>query len=87
MDMIPSNADAMQTSQTFIHRFNTPLAYSTISSPPSLLSLYRRSINEMGCTVAEVPISFVDRLYGESKLGGDEIVEYAKGVLALWMKV
>jgi dolichol-phosphate mannosyltransferase len=41
----------------------------------------------MGCTVAEVPISFVDRLYGESKLGGDEIVEYAKGVLALWMKV
>ncbi|POS84558.1 Nucleotide-diphospho-sugar transferase [Erysiphe pulchra] len=41
----------------------------------------------MGCTVAEVPITFVDRLYGESKLGGDEIVEYAKGVLSLWMKV
>jgi dolichol-phosphate mannosyltransferase len=41
----------------------------------------------MGCTVAEVPISFVDRVYGESKLGGDEIVEYAKGVLGLWMKV
>lgn len=32
----------------------------------------------MGYTVGEVPISFVDRLYGESKLGGDEIVEYAK---------
>ena len=32
----------------------------------------------MGCSVAEVPISFVDRVYGESKLGGDEIVEYAK---------
>ncbi|EMD89494.1 glycosyltransferase family 2 protein [Bipolaris maydis ATCC 48331] len=41
----------------------------------------------MGCTVGEVPISFVDRLYGESKLGGDEIVEYAKGVLNLWLKV
>lgn len=41
----------------------------------------------MGCSVAEVPISFVDRLYGESKLGGDEIVEYAKGVLSLWLKV
>ncbi|EEY20186.1 dolichol-phosphate mannosyltransferase [Verticillium alfalfae VaMs.102] len=41
----------------------------------------------MGCTVAEVPISFVDRVYGESKLGGDEIVEYAKGVLNLWFKV
>lgn len=41
----------------------------------------------MGYTVAEVPITFVDRLFGESKLGGDEIVEYAKGVLSLWLKV
>jgi dolichol-phosphate mannosyltransferase len=41
----------------------------------------------LGYSVGEVPISFVDRLYGESKLGGDEIVEYAKGVLGLWMKV
>ena len=32
----------------------------------------------MGFSVAEVPICFVDRVYGESKLGGDEIVEYAK---------
>lgn len=35
-----------------------------------------------GFTIGEVPISFVDRLYGESKLGGDEIVQYLKGV---WM--
>jgi len=41
----------------------------------------------MGYTVAEVPISFVDRVYGESKLGPSEIVEYAKGVLSLWMRV
>jgi dolichol-phosphate mannosyltransferase len=41
----------------------------------------------MGFSVAEVPITFVDRLYGESKLGGDEIVEYAKGVLSLFVKV
>ena len=32
----------------------------------------------MGCKVEECPIHFVDRVYGESKLGGDEIVEYAK---------
>lgn len=38
----------------------------------------------MGYTVAEVPITFVDRVYGESKLGGDEIVQYAKGVFNLW---
>lgn len=41
----------------------------------------------IGCTVAEVPISFVDRIYGEGKLGEDETVEFAKGVLTLWMKV
>jgi len=41
----------------------------------------------MGCRVAECPITFVDRVYGESKLGGDEIVEYAKGVMNLWLKV
>lgn len=41
----------------------------------------------MGFRVAEVPISFVDRVYGESKLGGEEIVEYLKGVLNLWVKV
>ncbi|KAF8421566.1 nucleotide-diphospho-sugar transferase [Terfezia claveryi] len=40
-----------------------------------------------GYSVAEVPISFVDRIYGDSKLGGDEIVEYAKGVMNLWLKV
>ncbi|KAL9096662.1 MAG: hypothetical protein Q9165_001150 [Trypethelium subeluteriae] len=41
----------------------------------------------MGYTVAEVPISFVDRLYGESKLSGSEIAEFAKGVFSLWLKV
>jgi dolichol-phosphate mannosyltransferase len=41
----------------------------------------------MGFKVAECPITFVDRLYGESKLGGHEIVEYLKGVLNLWLKV
>jgi len=29
----------------------------------------------------------MDPVYGESKLGGDEIVEYAKGVINLWLKV
>lgn len=32
----------------------------------------------MGYSVTEVPITFVDRVYGESKLGGEEIVEYVK---------
>jgi len=41
----------------------------------------------MGYSIAEVPITFVDRVYGESKLGQEEIVEYAKGVMTLWLNV
>lgn len=41
----------------------------------------------LGFAVGEVPISFVDRLYGESKLGGDEIVQYLKGVWSLFTNV
>lgn len=35
-------------------------------------------------TISEVPITFVDRFYGESKLGGSEIVQFAKGLLYLF---
>lgn len=40
-----------------------------------------------GMSIGEVPINFVDRLYGESKLGGDEIVGYLKGVWTLFVGV
>lgn len=36
----------------------------------------------MNYSISEVPITFVDRIYGESKLGTNEIVSFAKG---LWM--
>ncbi len=35
-------------------------------------------------TIGEVPITFVDRVYGESKLGGNEIIGFAKGLLMLF---
>lgn len=41
----------------------------------------------LGFNIGEVPINFVDRLYGESKLGGDEIVGYLKGVWTLFTSV
>lgn len=41
----------------------------------------------MGFTVGEVPITFVDRVYGESKLGGNEIVQYLKGLVFLFFAV
>lgn len=40
---------------------------------------------QMGMTIGEVPIVFVDRLYGESKLGASEIVSYIKGLWALFI--
>ena len=41
----------------------------------------------LGYTVGEIPITFVDRIFGESKLSGNEIVGYAKGVGQLWWGV
>ncbi|KAL7422303.1 dolichol-P-mannose synthesis [Cryptotrichosporon argae] len=41
----------------------------------------------LGYTLGEVPITFVDRIYGESKLSGNEIVGYARGVGSLWWNV
>lgn len=37
-----------------------------------------------GYRIGEVPITFVDRFFGESKLGSQEIVDYAKGLLYLF---
>ncbi|XP_069025317.1 dolichol-phosphate mannosyltransferase subunit 1 [Embiotoca jacksoni] len=39
---------------------------------------------QLNYTIGEVPISFVDRVYGESKLGGNEIVSFVKGLLTLF---
>jgi len=38
-------------------------------------------------TVAEVPITFVDRVYGESKLSGNEIVSYLKGLFSFFTQI
>eukprot|EP00252_Welwitschia_mirabilis_P015021 TRINITY_DN33133_c0_g1_i1.p1 TRINITY_DN33133_c0_g1~~TRINITY_DN33133_c0_g1_i1.p1 ORF type:complete len:244 (-),score=36.90 TRINITY_DN33133_c0_g1_i1:190-921(-) len=35
--------------------------------------------------IDEVPITFVDRVYGSSKLGGSEIIQYLKGLLYLFL--
>ena len=40
---------------------------------------------QAGFTFAEVPITFVDRIYGESKLGTNEIVQYLKGLFRLFL--
>lgn len=42
---------------------------------------------QLGYSIAEVPISFVDRVYGTSKLGGQEIVAYLQGVFKLFFQI
>lgn len=39
---------------------------------------------QQGFSIGEVPITFVDRVYGESKLGGNEIYQFLKGLLYLF---
>ncbi|KAM4610036.1 dolichol-phosphate mannosyltransferase subunit 1 [Polymixia lowei] len=39
---------------------------------------------QLNYSIGEVPISFVDRVYGESKLGGNEIISFIKGLLTLF---
>uniref|UniRef100_A0A7S1VDH4 Dolichol-phosphate mannosyltransferase subunit 1 n=1 Tax=Sexangularia sp. CB-2014 TaxID=1486929 RepID=A0A7S1VDH4_9EUKA len=46
-----------------------------------------RAQHECGMKIGEVPISFVDRVYGESKLGTNEIVGYLKGLLTLFVEL
>jgi dolichol-phosphate mannosyltransferase len=40
-----------------------------------------------GYGVEEVPIVFVDRFYGESKLGKSEIVGFLRGLLQLFVQL
>ncbi|CAH4023738.1 dolichol-phosphate mannosyltransferase subunit 1 [Pieris brassicae] len=39
---------------------------------------------QLNFSIGEVPITFVDRVYGESKLGGTEIIQFAKALLYLF---
>ena len=41
----------------------------------------------MGYSIEEVPITFVDRIFGESKLGANEIVGYLQGLVDLFLDV
>lgn len=41
----------------------------------------------MGCKIGEVPITFVDRLYGDSKLGKEEIVDFVRGLWKLFWTI
>ncbi|KAJ3177524.1 dolichol-P-mannose synthesis [Irineochytrium annulatum] len=42
---------------------------------------------QLGFSIAEVPITFVDRVFGESKMGLEEIVSYLKGIWTLFLDI
>jgi dolichol-phosphate mannosyltransferase len=42
---------------------------------------------QAGYSIEEVPITFVDRVFGESKLGPDEIVGYLAGLWNLFLDI
>ena len=42
---------------------------------------------QLGYNIGEVPITFVDRVFGQSKLGADEIVGYLRGLWALFLDI
>lgn len=46
-----------------------------------------RARHQFKCSIAECPISFVDRVYGESKLGAGEIVQYLQGLVKLFFVI
>jgi dolichol-phosphate mannosyltransferase len=38
-------------------------------------------------SIGEVPITFVDRIYGESKLGGVEVGMYLNGLISFFFQL
>lgn len=41
----------------------------------------------LGYSIGEVPITFVDRIYGSSKMGGSEFVQYLQGLWQLFVSL
>ena len=62
------------------------VARSTSRGYASQMEIVYRA-KKAGYTVGEVPIAFVDRVYGESKLGASEIVDYLRGLARLFFTV
>lgn len=66
------------------------IEYERIAAVPISLQGYAFQMEiivkarQAGHSVGEVPIVFVDRLYGQSKLGGAEIAMFVRGLMWLF---
>jgi dolichol-phosphate mannosyltransferase len=75
----------------FVRLYRLPVLRHIISLAQSKGYVFQMEMmvraRALGYTIGEVPITFVDRIFGDSKLGCDEIVGYAKGVWGLFVSV
>lgn len=55
----------------------------TVVNTETILFFIVHFVVDASFDCVQVPITFVDRVYGSSKLGGSEIVEYLKGLAYL----
>ncbi|GAB2289293.1 Dolichol-phosphate mannosyltransferase subunit 1 [Dionaea muscipula] len=71
----------------FCRLYEKPVLEDLINSCVSKGYVFQMEIvvraSRKGYHIEEVPITFVDRVYGSSKLGGSEIVDYLKGLVFL----
>jgi dolichol-phosphate mannosyltransferase len=83
--------EAVSDAQYYPRLYRLPVLRHIISEPVSKGYVFQMEMmvraRALGYTVGEVPITFVDRIFGESKLGADEIVSYGKGVWTLFSTV
>ncbi|CAM8972254.1 unnamed protein product [Rhodiola kirilowii] len=85
---IPSFTNDIQTRHLLLRRlYRKSVLEDLINSCVSKGYVFQMEMivraSRKGHHIEEVPITFVDRVYGSSKLGGSEIVEYLKGLLYL----
>ncbi|PWN27616.1 family 2 glycosyltransferase [Jaminaea rosea] len=68
--------------------YRRPLLHKLMKEATSKGYVFQMEIlvraRNLGATIGEVPITFCDRVFGDSKLEGGEIVGYGKGVWSLW---
>lgn len=76
--LVACNCDCLRLHlQCFLSEYST--MHTLLAKWSSAANVYQ------ACIPLQVPIVFVDRVYGESKLGGAEVTQYIKGLLWLFL--
>ena len=82
----PHQRHAHATPNTNAHA-NAHTNANTNATPTQFQMEIAVRAENLGFRLSEVPISFVDRIYGESKLGPGEIAKYLTGLVNLFFSL